>query len=303
MTLQFNTHLDHRLPALPPQSDYSYFTCFQIQKESQGITADEDPVLSSVLPMKCYRSIPDTPFKVSQLTNGVYHVESSLLRASSSDPNDVSMVKQENTVIHIKEMIDFHANYEWQYIEDYHSINHGLDVQMEVFGDGVHENTNGESNEPIESIHSDNEHKKMVRIPPQWVLQQFVSSDYRLLWLLVSKTTSVADIKEAVAKHTGMSIGCIEMMQDSKVLGDDETVESVDWFYNKHSISVALDPSSYCEPVQCGFGYLKRNGDDTESTKCDYITAEYHKAYRENKGKMWVDVTNVRGQNRENYLN
>merc|ERR1712209_348608 len=49
VTLQFNPHLDHRLPPIPSKSDYGYFTCFQIERHL-------DDSMSTVLPFKCYES-------------------------------------------------------------------------------------------------------------------------------------------------------------------------------------------------------------------------------------------------------
>ena len=267
------------LPELPSNTDYRYFLCFQLWRQN-----DTDSKLTNETELKCYKSIPNYPFNISNLTDGIYHIKTSLLLASQSNVNNVKLLKKELIMFHVHEMIAFHANYQWNKIEEYHSIINGLDVKMDIGGNDGKNSTQNKTN------------SKLVRIPSQWVLQLFISPKYRLLWLLVSKSTKLSSIKYQISKHTGIDYGCIDIMDNNGNIINEkyETVESIDWFYNKYSIFIGLEPSLFCEPIECGFGYLDREklgNDGNMSNICDYRTIEYKQFYQENKGKMWVDLT------------
>lgn len=261
------------LPQIPSGKDYQYFLCFQLWRQNET-----DSILTNETELKCYKQIPDYPFNISNLTNGIYYIKTSLLLASQSNVNDIIILKKETIIFNVKEMIDFHASYDWKQIKDYHAVIKGLDVKMDIGGNGTNR--------------SNNTNVKLVKIPNQWLLQLFISSQYRLLWLMVSKSTTLSRIKYEISKHTGIDYSCIEIMDnDGVILNNFETIESVDWFYNKYSIFIGLDPSLFCQPLQCGFGY-RQNENLDQCDICDYKTIEYKQFYRDNKGKMEIDLTN-----------
>ena len=72
------------LPQLPSDKDYQYFLCFQLWRQN-----DADSALINETELKCYKSIPDYPFNISNLTNGIYYIKTSLLLASQSNINDI----------------------------------------------------------------------------------------------------------------------------------------------------------------------------------------------------------------------
>ena len=133
---------------------------------------------------------------------------------------------------------------------------------------------------------------KLVRIPSVWPLQLFVSSSYRLLYLLVSKSTLLSSIKHEISTHTGIDYGCIDIMNGVGMNFDGyHTIESVDWFYNKFKIFIVINPSMFCKPMQCGFGYLNKENLTNQSSRCDYMTLQYKQKYARNKGKMHIDLS------------
>ena len=81
-----------------------------------------------------------------------------------------------------------------------------------------------------------------------------------------------------------------------KILNDYDTIESVDWFYNKYNIFISINPSLFCKPKLCSLGYLNKNEilniNKNQSGKCDYMILKYRKIYSQNKGKMLIDLTN-----------
>eukprot|EP01083_Nonionella_stella_P189029 698136_1 len=252
-------HLDHT-------DDFQYFLCFQLFFHNHT-----DDTLTNETELKCHKSIPRYPFNISNLVNGTYLINSTLLLLSKS--NELQMVKEELTMFFVIEMIDYHASYEWSEIEPYHSVINGLDVKMDI---------------------SPNTTKKhSVKIPDEWVLQLFISSSYRLLWLLVSKSTALSSIISEVSKHTGVDYGCIDIVQNGTVLHHHHTVESMDWFYNKYTTFIALDPSAFCQPILCGFGFLNTRNISDQCGICDHVTVQYKALYAQNKGKMWIDVTDA----------
>ena len=99
--LLFNQDLN-----LPDIAVADYFLCYQIFSRNY-----RQNKLQNEKARECFARIPNHPFNITDLVDGVYHIQSSLLSVSQSDMTKIKVIKEELTVFYVREMIDFHATY------------------------------------------------------------------------------------------------------------------------------------------------------------------------------------------------
>ena len=292
--LYFNANISDYVVNLDNITHQYYYFCFQIfsneyfdGNQTNWSIKDENSTLN------CYQNIPNYPFNVTSLKNGDYLIFGSLFSSTHqlndithltsnqlNNIQDINVIKKDVILVHVIELIEFKATYEWSRITDKHAITNGVDSQMDIFSDPP---------------------GKQVKIPFEWEIRLFINSNYRLLWLQVSRFTLLHTIIDQISDHTGYPSACIQLNQFNingtltqtfDYFDKITNIEHSDWFYHRKQMIISFDNNLFCQPLFCGFGIKTHNNNITnQSNKCDYITDQYWSHFRKRKGKIRINLS------------
>jgi len=111
----------------------------------------------------------------------------------------------------------FVPTYEWQRVESGSELPPGLDVQLPL--DGGYQR---------------------ARIPTTWQLQVFIDDKHGFLRHDVTRLTTVADVREAAARHAGVPSEQIVLSLGDEDVNEHATAESVSLFSRARELSVTV---------------------------------------------------------------
>lgn len=156
--------------------------------------------------------------------------------ARSMEPRVLSPVA--NTEFEVVLQKQFSATYDWQDVQEWHSLPAGLHIVLPLDGVG----------------------KKRARIPPVWQLQKYVEfsggdggisegiatakrTGGFFLRADVRPETTVLELRREIARHPRVArrgIDCVELSWGGRVLNDVETVESLDLFNRLRDLAAVV---------------------------------------------------------------